>query len=43
MFNSEMDFHFFFFPAEVNRQSKAIAAVAKVTTTTLLRISKGKK
>lgn len=42
MFNSEMDFHFFF-PAEVNRQSKAIAAVAKVTTTTLLRISKGKK
>lgn len=41
MFNSEMDF--LFFPAEVNRQSKAIAAVAKVTTTTLLRISKGKK
>lgn len=36
MFNWEMDF----FSAEVNRQSKAIEAVAKVTTTTMLRFSK---
>lgn len=39
MFNWEMDF----FSAEVNTQSKAIEAVAKVTTTTMLRFPKGKK
>jgi hypothetical protein len=32
-----------FVSAEVNRQSKAIEAVAKVTTTTMLRFPKAKK
>lgn len=38
MFNREMDF----LSAEVNRQSKAIEAVAKVTTTTIFKRKKKK-
>lgn len=43
MFNWEMVFFFFFFFQLRSTDKAAIEAVAKVTTTTMLRFSKGKK